>query len=389
MAIRIFSNRESVEKEEISILAIVETSIATAVTISIYLYSDSIKHILFASLLAPFLLLRTKATTDQALGLGEKVWLYISKHVRSANEKLYQRWGGKGNRETFGLLCLTFVAVIAVFVTILLITLLKIYVVLTSILKNTRHILAALPKNWRKVVLCLDSATLPEILPGIEAVQGDKEIVSLKISIIAREMKKSHDVFKLMLSIVFVIIFVPAYAYRLSLKSTALIWSPLLWIVGSVSQVKELPRFLHHVATLTWYRLSRYYSALVILMFAAKVALFVSLLQADDAGDALPGWGVLRHYVVPTDIPLWQVAGAVNAALAWALLFIAEPWIGDPGLDDPQKAAALRHRFWTILVVRNALSVYTALCTIYITAEIASGFALPPLRVRVFPWQEG
>ncbi len=69
------------------------------------------------------------------------------------------------------------------------------------------------------------------------------------------------------------------------------------------------------------------------------------------------------------------------------MLFLAEPWIDDPGLGDPQKVVTLQNRFWTLLVIRNVLSVYTAVCTLYITAEIASDFKLPSLRVKVFPWQ--
>jgi hypothetical protein len=179
------------------------------------------------------------------------------------------------------------------------------------------------------------------------------------------------------------IILFPAVLYRWSLKSTALIWSPLLWIAGQISEVADLPRFLRDVVRLTFYKLSRLYSGIVILLFAGKIWLFFAFSQVAHSLDSFPGWIVLGHYVLPDEIPLWHMAAALNAVLAWVIFFQAERHMEDSQFSIPQPDA-LQNRFKALLVTRNVLSIYTALCTLYITWQITTAFSIP--RLRVVPW---
>jgi hypothetical protein len=62
--------------------------------------------------------------------------------------------------------------------------------------------------------------------------------------------------------------------YRWSLKSTALIWSPLLWVVISARGTGIAKIDLSYVRDWQFYAIMRYYSLFVITLFAAKMWLF-------------------------------------------------------------------------------------------------------------------
>ena len=67
---RLYSTAESVDKGEISILAIVETIAATSLAIYLSVKFGSFKWIAWSACIAPFLLLRT----EQSTVLGIKLW---------------------------------------------------------------------------------------------------------------------------------------------------------------------------------------------------------------------------------------------------------------------------------------------------------------------------
>ena len=80
---RWISNRESVEAEEISALALLETGAAMMLSISIAVYSHSIIHIAVSAAIAPFLLLRTDTTAAISMFL-----------CRRFSNPLFEVWEG-------------------------------------------------------------------------------------------------------------------------------------------------------------------------------------------------------------------------------------------------------------------------------------------------------
>jgi len=232
---------------------------------------------------------------------------------------------------------------------------------------------------------------MPEIIPGLEARSStpDFNFEMIKLSHLLALAKTNWLLMTLMI-VPLVFVGIAALLYRWSLKSTAIIWSPFLWMAGQISEVDDLPRFLRSVVLLSFHRLSRIYSAFVLLFFAAKMALFVVFDQIENTIKLLPGWDVLRHFVAPEDVPLWQVAGALNGVLAWVILFLAERRFIDLEKSDGRNETALKNRFKALLIGRNLLSIYTSICALIITWMIA----IPLMhhlhfdrwpRFRVFP----
>jgi hypothetical protein len=160
----------------------------------------------------------------------------------------------------------------------------KIASTIVVVLADPLKALEAVPRNWYKVVICTDVLTTPEILPGIESVDDNYRHLSfLKLtnfgSVLPQLQLGGAKSYFMLWGIIpaLAAIYCAAIAYRISLKSTALIWSPLIWVAGGVRQVTDLQRFLQHIINLSLYRISRIYSAFVLLVFAAKIYLFISL----------------------------------------------------------------------------------------------------------------
>jgi len=82
---RLYSTAESVDKGEISLLAILETILATAIAIYLSVTFDSFKWIAWSACIAPFLLLRTEQST--AVGIKR-----LDEHVQWIEDKR-ENWG--------------------------------------------------------------------------------------------------------------------------------------------------------------------------------------------------------------------------------------------------------------------------------------------------------
>jgi hypothetical protein len=153
-------------------------------------------------------------------------------------------------------------------------------------------------------------------------------------------------------------------------------------VFGRACNRIDLPRFLNRVLTLTFYRMSRLYSTFVVILFTMKLWLYMTFTRVQNTVEAFPGWDVLRHYLLPEEIPVWHIAAALNAALAWIILFQAEHDLTQP--LKPEESTTIQNKFKILLVIRNVISIYVSLCTLYITWQIATKFTLP--RFRFFPW---
>jgi hypothetical protein len=66
---RFASNRDSVRRGEVSVLAVIETIVATGISFSLAWHFGTIQHVVIASALAPLLLLRTRRSTWYAIWL--------------------------------------------------------------------------------------------------------------------------------------------------------------------------------------------------------------------------------------------------------------------------------------------------------------------------------
>lgn len=128
------------------------------------------------------------------------------------------------------------------------------------------------------------------------------------------------------------------------------------------------------------------WSAFVLLLFGGKVALWLEITQLADLTHlrALGVW--LRAMAAPQELPLWQLAGALNALLAWVFYLLIDGAVKDHANGLPVSADGAARQWAIFQAVRTTLSLYTIACTFYITAHAAWAIDWPPLRFVLFPW---
>ena len=362
---RLVSTPESIDSGEITLLAIFETLLAVTLLIVLSIWIDPVKWLAGACAIAPLLLLRTKDSLLMSATwsvLGAK-WM----HVWLAPGIICSGVGST-------LLCYWIVGWWTPLVVILLggsfvFTFFPIYffvirvgaTAITAITHPVKSVFA-IPENWRRVVLATDSHTPPEFIPGAD--RGPLAFL---------DRWEQEDVVGRWLSVTFVLGVYPiAAAYRWSVKATCLIYLPLVWLVNKAkftpgSMQQTLEDYLED--DIQWVR--RMLAPLAMVALALKITL---LWYVNDAAvwlkENAPEWllKILRdwdHYIVPHQVPLWQIAPAVNGILAVGLWLYARRVLY---LKERAPAESTVLAVWrTVTTLSLLFSLYTIACTVLIT----------------------
>jgi hypothetical protein len=131
-------------------------------------------------------------------------------------------------------------------------------------------------------------------------------------------------------------------AYRWSLKSTAALWLPLIWIVIQARPGTQVIARLVVMTRSAWAKTMLAYSALVLLAFLAKLALLLGIWHLANLDWLGPLGVAASRLAAPFQLPLWQIAGALNALLAWLFFFQADRHILVP--SRPTHSREWHHR---------------------------------------------
>jgi hypothetical protein len=457
---RLFSTPESVREEEISFLAVVETLVAMAISVFIAIKIGTLKHLAVSACIAPFLLLRTEQSTRMAMAwaiylsphyfeitdsfvrlidriIYNDFLSYIDPHYYALTDSftsLIERIINQGfSSKVIKYLLIAIVvilaaAVLAVTVALFGVSLILIRMVsmLLILIQNPLTTLSAIPKNWRRATLCVDVVHPPEILPGSEAGNIPKELEFLRgYGPLAHIYKGQDLVFYKELEeflrarfgsvahagqgwlgtaiitlafapIIIALWYIPAISYRWSLKSTALIWSPLFWVITPArSNLIIRMKYIRHGV---FYKVMRAYSLIIAILLLGKLYIlwswheivteWPSWPKIAEIWTKIPKTHVLYAYVAPPEIPIWQLAAFLNTVLAWVTFFIADLLLLRYGENQPLHEEIPHNVFRGLEIIRNALSLYMIVCTLYITVSLSmeGKWNLPPLGTKLFPW---
>jgi hypothetical protein len=361
------SDIHSADREEVSVLAIVETVAAVSLSLAVYIHTGRVYHIAIAACLAPFLLLRTRRSIRRGLWLGSRFSHRIEMYASSI----------------FGVVLLPFVFPIEILV-------IKFRATLRSLFCFPRETIRAIPGNWKKIALCTDFGAVPEILPGTETMPFKGEIVGKFGGIFFdRKFWQEFLTTPLYLNIPTIIVHLSAliisFSYRWSLKSTALIWSPLLWYMRPIYPAADLEYRLAQILQLAMSKVSLWYSAFFVCLFLAKVYILAYAGKYMAVIDRILGWPLLRSLFEPAGIPLWQLVAVLNATSAILIFFVADylQHALKHGRQLPVQAIIGTDRI--VSNFRNTATCYTLLCTLYVSVQ-ETGVSLPPIGLKLFPW---
>ncbi len=384
MAIRWVSNPESIKANQPSVLAIAETLAAMCVSVWIAVTWDTYLHIAIGASIAPLLLMRT----DESCIRGLVVIRSLAKPLELVHDFQHE---GAGIRKWLGVpafaaMCLVWIP------TMLLVA--RVVAGVTYLVQHPVVAAAAIPSNWRSANIVIDSKNWPHILAKPRDLpdsvdEDDFWDVGEIIEGIRSDVPQSCGeipVWLLML-VVSPFVILPAFVYRWSLKSTAIIWFPLLWAWRSVREAgKPLGTYLDIYLRDLITKIVLWLSLASIIGFVAKFVLF-------NVQTGFVAWwnttALLRFfslYVAPAEIQWWQMAMVINSAIAIGMYILARRWLVRIEHKVLTDEALPRKLFQVGLFIRPILSCYTIACTLYITIRAASEWNLPALGSKLFPW---
>jgi hypothetical protein len=363
------STVDSVRNNEITALAVIETLIAS--TLALWL-AHSIWHnwipFFVACALAPLLLLRTERSTRSALQWYDHAAGAIAGRLPRAEET------------NIFIILLVLLPTLTLFSLLLPLTIRVAATALVSI-RHPLEAIAAIPRNWTRVAFCMDVSHPPEIIAGIEAASElPDKLRRFRISYLS---KSSEPASKL----VMVFFYTFSLPYRYSLKATAVVWLPLLWIVPHITAPRPLMTRLKLIHRSSWGRFVAAVSLTTLVMFVLKLLVFHVVRSSDEWWAALHVADVVDEFVAPYSIPLWQIASVTNAALAIGMYFVASHVLILTEDNAPLPFFAVCDVFTRYgAALRAAVSLYTSSCMLYIMASQVRQFSLAPIGDRVFPW---
>lgn len=302
---RFCSTPESAASGEIAVLPIVETLFAISLSVLWLKVFDSAAHIVVGALIAPFLLLRTESSTTKAFAIFDSCFQRLAQPV-SLFQRFHQRLPAVLRPFTFLLVWLPlFLFAVAV---------VKCMATVVTLISSPREAVRAIPGNWLRIALATDCRHPPECLPGVETdADAPAAVRGFRYEEVRHQITSGTGSARFQ-KLSLVAIYAPAVIYRFFLKSTSLIYFPLIW-------VSDLPMTMNGVLTFPLERVRRWYAFVILLIMLSPLIISfpvpATLATAQDRA--------IFAYVLPVHrTDWWHITRTVAAAVTIGLYFYAK-----------------------------------------------------------------
>jgi hypothetical protein len=191
----------------------------------------------------------------------------------------------------------------------------------TATLKNLGAGIRSLPHNFRRLVLCTSPLQEPELVPGLQSFETDFTLSSvlLRYKVERQSTKFSDSLLAYFLYLPAIIMwFLPAWLYRITLKSTAWFWWPLAFLGGDLRRVKNPELFRWDVMGSLWAKTSIALALVTIVAF-----LFSNLVLTGVVIQQNPLLTPLGYFLmVDWSWGSWQILLVLVAALSLLIVFL-------------------------------------------------------------------
>jgi hypothetical protein len=359
----LISNLESVRRGNPSLLAVMETLLASAASFWLAWWQGSVEHIVAAGAIAPFLLLKTPLATRYQTFL-------VSRAMDHSDLLLWS-----------SLMCgfLPF----------------KVFSALRVLVRKPLEGLNSIPRNFFVNALCIDLFISPRLITGTEGLRndsGDTIAIYDFVKNLKDKLTDNDDIDWTNIAISLPILLVISsfsFAYRFAIKSTAIFWLPLLWIVRNARVPRRPYDQIHADLQDPLKKALLVYSGCTAVAFIAKLWLLFAATNLPSLAWLGPIGTLTIQLVDPPNLPLWQIASALNAIIAWGFFFRGSRLYLTRHLADAPSETWVQREYAIIRGVRTILSVYTIFCTLYIGAVVAWHIDWPSIHILVFPWSRG
>lgn len=209
-----------------------ETLLAGLGYITLAYCFDGYEHLLIAVLVAPFLLMRTPASTQQ----GVIMFLRIAQAIHKGLERFFDT---RGNKLPYAIIQVPITLISLIIYCLLLVIgsiIAKITATLIALVRTPLTTLKAIPHNWHHICCVVRLHDTPELVPTLGAANlADYDVGELSFDGLVdgyREEALSLD--KGITGIALLILFTPAIIYRINLKASSVFYAPLFLLINKI-----------------------------------------------------------------------------------------------------------------------------------------------------------
>jgi hypothetical protein len=201
-----------------------------------------------------------------------------------------------------------------------------------------------MPDNYRRLVLCTSPSELPELVPGLLKSSSTFHFSAL-IEGFRHDWRTGRSRLGTVLTLsVFALIYLPAWLFRITIKSTAWFWLPIAYL-GSDRSESSRPELFH------WRNRHSLKAKVTYVLAAFSIASFIvtNILLAPDTLSGNPLLVVYGYlFLADWNLYPWQILSLLMAVVSLAILF----WIDDLGGEynytkthSPDQLAMVRRKF--------------------------------------------
>ncbi len=385
-----WSTPESAAEGHITVLACVETVLAMSVTAYIAWRTGSLLYIAIPASVAPLLLLRTPHSTAVGLTLFGRYNAWMERVAA---------WDDRVRESRRFAAVLSFAAFLVVAFSWSLGALAcRIAAVGTAILRHPLTTLSAIPGNWRRVALATDLHHPPELVPGIEKSDAYSDSQFSEVFHWAQAAIRKPTLGlpgsprviviplrRIVFGVLLAVWFVPALLYRWSLKSTSVVYFPLLWAAfkGRRGENTAAQR-VETIATDQWERIIRWYAGFVLIFLTILPAVLAAPLQPIIARvQSALGVELVDFWLFTGQIKLWHLVRGFNAVITMALFLFVDKALRRIKHGRAHSDELVHGIIGTCLFVRGFLGVYLSAKLLHIVVTAVDWSAV---HWRIVPW---
>jgi hypothetical protein len=379
---RFHSTPESVENGDITILAIIETVVSVAIYVGIGLHFGTFRHLAWAILVAPLMLLRTQSSVEWGLKLFDK---YIGKMKKASDS--FEKWMLR--RATILRFAYIYKAGIFGFYlwattrTALFVAIVRFLSPSMWFFLRPLEALREIPNNWKRQCLCVDSFLAPELIPGLD--RSDIKLAGTDFSFKSEflSIKKGNSPFYLIAFIPYLLIgFLPPAIYRITFKATSIVYLPLIFVVHStVLHTLETKQRLERFTKGEQEKFRRRVAVFILTIFVMKIGLQAGWINQDVLVKKFGSEQIANFFVKFGHWYWWQFSLMADAVLTFILFLFADSaraWLkAEKGWSEEFVSRTIT----TITFTRGTLAIFTIAELFYLVASAT----IPQTLKHFFP----
>jgi len=188
--------------------------------------------------------------------------------------------------------------------------------------------------------------------------------------------------------------------FRFSVKSTAVVWFPLVWAMApvkkddrtwiqhlAIEQDRGIPQF---VAKWSWFCI-----AVFVLKYVVWAIRYEGAALVDSIGLWLAKWGfgtvtenvqAIAELVRPGAILWWEIGVVANSMLGLTYWWLSRTWVAESRHGVSVSDSKIESFTRWIFFFRRPLTLYLIICNGYIVLRMARYLPVPEIGGSPFPW---